>query len=230
MEKRHDWQVCRMLKKLIKSALGRPTSKPAPAPVVPPKQAPAKDELFDGDDELFKRLAADARTYFEYGCGASTRWVLANTKASIRAVDTHKDWIAHVREGIDDTTQQQRLDLHHVDLGELGKWGRPVSYVGRNAFPDYTDWLWQGDRAPDLVLIDGRFRVCCFLSSLKYAAAGTKILFDDYVNRRYYHVVEAFVDRQETCGRQALFLAPGSEALDMAKLDAEIAAFRCVMD
>ena len=34
---------------------------------------------------------------------------------------------------------------------------------------------------PDLILIDGRFRVCCFLSSLKYGNVGTKILFDDYL-------------------------------------------------
>ena len=33
----------------------------------------------------------------------------------------------------------------------------------------------------DCVLVDGRFRVCCFLTSLKNAEQGTRIIFDDYV-------------------------------------------------
>jgi hypothetical protein len=65
--------------------------------------------------------------------------------------------------------------------------------------------MWQEKISPDLVLIDGRFRVFCFLTSVKFAPVGTKILFDDYINRPFYHVVEEFCERIDTCGRQALF-------------------------
>lgn len=58
---------------------------------------------------------------------------------------------------------------------------------------------------PDLVLIDGRFRVFCFLTAIKLAPFGTKILYDDYTNRPFNHEVEDFYQKIDVCGRQALF-------------------------
>ena len=47
-----------------------------------------KGFLFDGDDAVFKALLPQTTTYAEYGVGKSSLWVLANTRASILAVDT----------------------------------------------------------------------------------------------------------------------------------------------
>ena len=47
-------------------------------------------------------------------------------------------------------------------------------------------------KSPKLVIVGGRFRVCYFLTSLKFAEEGTKILFDDYANRPHYHFVEKY--------------------------------------
>ena len=63
---------------------------------------------------------------------------------------------------------------------------------------------------PDLVLIDGRFRVCCFLTSLARAEAGTILLFDDYRDRPLYHLVEEFVQPSRQCGRQTAFVVPAN--------------------
>jgi hypothetical protein len=46
----------------------------------------------------------------------------------------------------------------------------------------HSPWR-RGAVKPDLVLIDGRFRLACFLHPLLAAAPGTPILFDDYTNR-----------------------------------------------
>jgi hypothetical protein len=35
--------------------------------------------LFEGDDTLFKSVLSKTEYYGEYGCGATTMWVLANT-------------------------------------------------------------------------------------------------------------------------------------------------------
>ncbi len=185
--------------------------------------------LFKGDYSLYKSVLGDTKIYGEYGCGASTEWVLANTDASVFAVDASREWIDSVKGGIAED-EARKLEIHHVDLGELGEWGRPVSYARRDNFAHYTDWLWEQDVKPDTVLVDGRFRVCSFLTALKNADPGTKIIFDDYVNRLYYHVVEEFVPREDVCGRQCLFIVPPHEQIDYARLDAEIANFRHVMD
>jgi len=55
------------------------------------------------------------------------------------------------------------------------------------------------------VLVDGRFRVACFLASILSITEDTTIFFDDYVDRDYYHVVEEIIKPNRFCGRQAIF-------------------------
>lgn len=192
-----------------------------------PADLKAGETLFGGDMALFVREVAEADVYAEYGCGQSTLWVLEQTGADSLSVDSNPDWVRHVGER---AAAPDRLDLHWADLGPVGDWGWPRSYAKRANFADYTDWLWQQDKMPDTVLIDGRFRVCCFLTTLKYAAAGTTILFDDYAERGHYHIVEEFLAPAERCGRQALFVVPRAGQIDPVALDAAIAGFRLVMD
>ena len=81
----------------------------------------------------------------------------------------------------------------------------PTSFKMRHKFVEYAELLWRQSAMPEVVLIDGRFRVLCFLATLKFAPVGTKIIFDDYNHRPYYHVAEEFARKIEVCGRQALF-------------------------
>ena len=53
--------------------------------------------LFDGNDNLFKKILSKTKVYGEYGCGLSTNWVLKNTQADILSVDTSKVWIESVK-------------------------------------------------------------------------------------------------------------------------------------
>ena len=190
---------------------------------------PPPSTLFDGDDALFKSILVNTQLYGEFGCGASTKWVLSNTNAEVLAVDTSKHWIEEVTMALD-AESERRARFLHVDLGELGDWGRPKSYEKTSHFPMYTDWLWNQPRKPDTVLIDGRFRVCSFLTSLKYADEGTNIIFDDYTDRPHYHVVEKFLPRESACGRQCLFKVPSRSQIDFEDLESEIRNFRYVMD
>jgi hypothetical protein len=161
--------------------------------------------LFDGNGQLFARTLADATVYAEYGMGASTLWALANTRAVVHAVDTSAKWVEEVQSKAAD---RARLHATWIDLGKLGNWGWPQTYANRHRFPHYIEAVWNKGVRPDVVLIDGRFRVCCFLHSLLSAAPGTRIIFDDYSDRPWYHVVEEFVAPAERRGRQALFVVP----------------------
>lgn len=160
--------------------------------------------LFDGDDGLFKELITNAQTYFEYGCGKSTEYVYKYAAASIFAVDTSHEWVSKMN-SLKVEESPERLNLNWVDVGNVADWGNPTSFKMRQNFKKYAELLWLTKNSPDLVLIDGRFRVFCFLTSVKFAPVGTKILFDDYKDRPFYHVVEEFCKKIDTCGRQALF-------------------------
>ena len=108
-------------------------------------------------------------------------------------------------------------------------WGYPSTYRHRHRFRNYVHSPWQHSPVkPDLVLIDGRFRVACFLHSLLTAEAGTPILFDDYTNRPHYHLVEEFCPIEQTEGRQALFRVP--EELDRERIGKELEGFLMVRD
>ena len=166
--------------------------------------------LFDGDDSLFKDVLKTSKIFGEYGCGSSTEWVLKNTNADIVSVDSSKVWVDKISSG--NAVYKKRLKLKSYN------------------FINYFNWIWTQDILPDTVLIDGRFRVCCFLTSIKYANENTKIIFDDYNNRPYYHVVEKFVKKEQTCGRQALFIVKNKNDINIELLNIEINNFHYVMD
>ena len=165
-----------------------------------------KDEkyLFDGDDFLFKTYLKKCNIYFEYGVGDSTIWALKNTKSRIISVDTDKKWI----DKIDTYKNKKRIDINWINLGEIENWGRPKNYRYRKHFIDYISNVWTYNLKADVILIDGRFRVACFLYSLINAKEGSIIIFDDYTDRAHYHVVEEVIEVYENCGRQAIFKAP----------------------
>ena len=190
------------------------------------QQAPTTP-LFEGDDRLFRQELAACRVYGEYGCGSSTIWVAHHSNARILAVDSSPAWIAKVREATAD--QAERITIEAIDLGVLGDWGYPTTYRHRHRFGDYVHSPWRhGPVKPDLVLIDGRFRVACFLHSLLAADAGTPILFDDYTNRPHYHLVEEFCPIAQSEGRQALFRVPAE--LDREVIGRELEGFLMVRD
>ena len=187
----------------------------------------APNILFDGGDGMFKKLVRDAKVYLEYGCGKSSWWAYHNTAAAIRSVDTSREWIAKINALIGAETAE-RLRIEWIDVGPLGDWGKPTTFARRDRFRDYTDWPWTLGLEPDLVLVDGRFRIASFLTSIQRAPPGTILLFDDYADRPLYHVAEEFSAVLDRCGRQVAFQV--DQAAKAKVTDAVIAEFRNVID
>ena len=74
--------------------------------------------------------------------------------------------------------------------------------------------------------MDGRFRVACFLTSLLNANKDSIIIFDDYILRPEYHIVEIFEKPIENDNRQAVFKVTGN--YDSKKLKLFIEKFEFV--
>ena len=183
------------------------------------------NELFDGQDELFKKNISEKTIYGEYGCGDSTLYLMKNYKIPIYSVDTSVFWTKKIKK-----ENNNYLNIKYINLGEVGNWGKPKSYVLRNDFSNYFNWIWEQKEKPNTVLIDGRFRVSCFLTSVKFGEEGTKIIFDDYVKRKHYHVVEEFLKPSISNERQSLFIVPHKSKIDLKKVETEIEKFSYVMD
>ena len=157
----------------------------------------------------FQHVMGECRCYLEYGSGGSTVYAATVAKVPmIISIESDKIWFEKVVRSIAPYTNGGRF-LHYCDIGPVGPWGMPVDRSKVENYWQYFTLPWriafQNNCAPDVVLIDGRFRVASFLFSLISARVGTTILFDDYLDRKEYFVVERFSPIVDAKGRMALF-------------------------
>jgi hypothetical protein len=163
--------------------------------------------------------------YLEYGIGGSTVLAADVAVPSLLGVESDRSWMALVQLALD-RKSYHGAQLHYVDIGPTGAWGHPVSDSGWRNYHRYPLGIWAAltqETKPDLVLIDGRFRVACALATLMFADAGTKVLFDDYASRQAYHVVEEFVQPIALHGEMMEFVVPRNP--DRAALSHYLAAY-----
>lgn len=180
-----------------------------------------KPHMDDEGFQCFSEKMAGVRCYLEYGCGGSTVYAakVANVR-SIIAVDSNQEWIDRVSSSIQGSAGT--FLIQHCDLGAIGDWGVPKTDQRIRHFWRYVVMPWdaakQHSLTPDLILIDGRFRIASFLFCLLSAREGTTILFDDYFDRPHYFVVEEFCRVDQRRGRMAVFRATQSFSyMDLAR-------------
>jgi len=156
-------------------------------------------------NDAFKYHLKKAKIYGEYGCGASTIYAISNFNGHIISVETDKKWADKVQSNIPNE-EKERININWIDVGPVLSWGYPVNMDKKNNFINYQKKIWT-EQSPDFVLIDGRFRVACFIQSILNCNIGSSIIIDDYYNRKYYHCVEEVVELKEIYGdRMALFV------------------------
>lgn len=177
----------------------------------------------------FQRAIGMGKCYLEYGTGGSTIYAGNVAKVeNIISVETDRAWLDAVAQGIQGGGSKVRLV--HCDLGETGAWGWPKTNERMGDFWRYPTVAWsvaaQNRLSPDTILIDGRFRVACFLFSLLNAQDGTTILFDDYFDRPQYAVAERFCRVESQHGRLAVFRA--ERGYSLPALTAAFAQFSLV--
>ncbi len=132
-----------------------------------------------------------AHRYLEFGTGGSTVLAARLVRHSVIAVDSSREWLDRVAAACP-AERSAKLLLNHVDIGPVGNWGVPQDEATRPRWPSYHNAIWANAEAEqaDLVLVDGRFRVACFVQALLRTAPGTLVLLHDYPERPGYHVVE----------------------------------------
>jgi len=157
-----------------------------------PQPCMTRDETRRYDETL-----AAGGIVVEYGCGGST--LLALSKLGVKrvvSVETDPGWIDALRAqaAIQQAELSHRLQLIHVDIGPVGKWGYPLDKSQTAKFAVYPGAPWRVVDAADVVLVDGRFRVASAIASLKRAGPSTQIVIHDFWNRPSYHVILPLVD------------------------------------
>lgn len=156
---------------------------------------------------LVRDIYGRATTILEYGSGGST--VLAGDMADKRvfSVESDKNWAAMMRAWFAANPPVSDVEIIWADIGATVEWGHPKTDAGWKRYARYPLAVWgRGDLGdPDVVLVDGRFRVGCALAVAFNAKKPTTLLFDDYKNRQHYHIVEEYIGTPEITGRMARF-------------------------
>jgi predicted O-linked N-acetylglucosamine transferase (SPINDLY family) len=154
-----------------------------------------------------QKMYASANNILEYGSGGSTILASEMKKKRIFTVENDLEWAARMRRYIAQKPHPSPAIIHTVDTGPTGAWARPINDSAWRNFHAYPLSVWDRDDfvEPDVVLIDGRFRVACFVATFMRIKQQTTVLFDDYVDRDYYHVVERLAKPVKLIGRMAHF-------------------------
>ncbi len=162
-----------------------------------------------------ERLAAEfkrTRRYFEFGMGGSSLMAVRAGIAEMVSIDSDPAWIEAVRSHpeIAPRVADGSVSLLHADIGPVADWGRPADRSALRKWSTYlsagwAEWARRGT-LPDLVLVDGRFRVACCLS----VAVACARLPEDIYPRVMMHDV----DDKRAYYRDALELFEAVETVD----------------
>lgn len=165
----------------------------------PPGDLPFMDEA---GIARFRQEVGQAKAYVEFGSGGSTVYV---DRAGLPAVSVENDpyYARTVASRLSGGRVRQRV----IPMGLTQAWGVPLFPRAARA-QAYVAAPWNEQPFPDLILVDGRYRVACALESARRAfAAGVQatLMFDDYAPRAHYHAAERHLGPPELAGRMALF-------------------------
>lgn len=174
-----------------------------PFPPTGPEQT-----LPEAEADHLRRVYSQARVILEYGSGWSTGLAASMAGKIIVSVESDRHWAASMQAWLRRQDRASQPRVVHADIGPTGTWGRPRSARQWPKFYRYYNAIW-GDpdfEHPDVVLIDGRFRPACFATVCLRITRPVRVVFDDYVPRPKYHLVEGFATPHRIVGRMAEFL------------------------
>lgn len=174
------------------------------------------------EGELVARQYANASEILEYGSGGSTVLAARSTNARVLSIESDKKWAQNLTGFFDHLgIEKDRATVHWSNIGPTGKWGYPIDQSHWRKYPAYALSPWEKyDISPDVVLIDGRFRLACLAATMAFATKPTTVLFDDYTIRKVYHAAEKFIQPVQVAGRMAKFeIEPmGRDAAEFATM------------
>lgn len=156
--------------------------------------------------EALRAAYAGAGAILEYGSGGSTV-MAADLGAEVVSVESDAAWAAMMRGWFEANPPKGKVRVEHVDIGPTRDWGHPADDSSFRKWPDYALKVWDSPdfRHPDVVLVDGRFRLACFLTAAYRITRPVTLFFDDYTPRAAYHKAAELQPPARVIGRMACF-------------------------
>ena len=145
-----------------------------------------------------------SKFYFEYGSGSSTL-VANDLNKKFISIELDKRYYLELKKKV------KNNQLKFFNIGPVGEFSYPIFKLKKkivNYVNSINNYLSVKDY-PDLILIDGRFRIACCLNILKHIqkkSLKVLILLDDYEKRKSYKILNKFF-KIKSIGRMAVLKA-----------------------
>lgn len=161
----------------------------------------------EAEKALMLNFYRRANIILEYGSGSSTNLAAGLAGKFVMSVESDLTWARNLRAELSRGNYPSQVVVYHADIGRTGPWGRPVDEARWRQYHRYPNAIWSERffRHPDVILIDGRFRTACLVSAMMQITQPVTVLFDDYVPRPKYRLVERMIRPNEIVGRMARF-------------------------
>jgi hypothetical protein len=122
------------------------------------------------------------------------------------------------------------INIKYIDIGpSSNNWGVPSDESKKENWEKYPKSILEYDEFFDLILIDGRFRVASALCSLYRMNDDSILLFDDYVPRKYYHVLQYFFYPIETIDNNMKVFKKRND-INFENVEKMIEEYKCIYD
>lgn len=180
--------------------------------------------------EVLRGALTNGVVFVEYGAGGSTLLAAGGGSVVISA-ELSRRWAVAVSRALP-AHADARSKVLHADVGITGDWGWPFDrrQTQRNVarWTNYVKCPWTYLQSlglcPEVVLVDGRFRVACAAFSMMVSAKNgwsPRIFVDDYRDRPQYQVLETIGLCVCMHGRMAEFVlrTPFDETLAMSTFE-----------
>jgi hypothetical protein len=174
--------------------------------------------LPEAEAEALRSAYAKAAVILEYGSGGSTIMAGDLPGRRVFAVESSAEWLGMMEGWFQANPPKAQVVLHYGNIGKTRAWGYPADnrFVARwSAYP-MSVWERADFQHPDVVLVDGRFRLACALTVLFRISRPVVVMVDDYIDRPGYKRIEGLVGAPQMVGRMARFefapmVVPGAE-------------------
>jgi len=131
---------------------------------------------------FFKKIIKKSNLVFEYGSGNSTYFMEKN-KINYISVESKKDIFIKLK--------NSKLNIFFFSLGITKRYSIPYFIrFNKKKIINYTKSIYSfGKINPDLIFIDGRFRVICFFYVINFLKINkfknTTVMIDDFFRKEY---------------------------------------------
>ena len=184
---------------------------------------------------LLWRYLQQASLYVEYGAGGSTQLACLSKVKHYLTIEADAAFLLQLIRNSDcliDAMLQARFFAEYINIGPVSAFSVPIDSTWNHAWINYPNAIinianktkLSVDSKPDLVLVDGRFRVASALTALTVMDDDGILLIHDFFNRPHYYIVLEFANVVDCVA--TLLVAKKKKDMNMTRLQELITEYQ----